>query len=108
MDGDEFDLRLVRLLTALNDTVQLLRDYGAEHWATSLELDGHRIASGDRGGLEHLVQAFGGMGSLNDLVLCQTPRRPDDPDDDPDDTLSALRSSIYADATALRHHLDGR
>ena len=58
--------RLVALLTALETTEERLRQLGDDHWADWLRRDHARIARGDAYGLEHLKNAFGGMGSIND------------------------------------------
>jgi hypothetical protein len=39
------------------------------HWAERLAGDLRTIRAGDAYGLDHLLQAFGGMGSINDLVI---------------------------------------
>ncbi|WP_030443562.1 DUF6966 domain-containing protein [Actinoplanes subtropicus] len=58
--------RLVALLTALESAEERLRQLGDDHWADWLRRDCARIARGDIYSLEHLKQAFGGMGSIND------------------------------------------
>jgi hypothetical protein len=62
-----------RLLTAMTETVGLLRAQGEDHWADWLESDRVRIASGDAYGLDHAKQAFGGMGSINDSFPADEP-----------------------------------
>lgn len=102
MEADEFDARVARLLATMEEAAALLRAHGQPGWATWLERDLYRIADGDRGGIEHLLSAYGGMGSLNDVVLMPT-------DGDPfgDERLSVLRSAMFADASALLRHLSG-
>ena len=85
--GDE--PRLARLLVALAESVTLLRERGDAHWADWLERDRARIAGGDAYGLEHLKQAFGGMGSINDTY----------PSDD--DDVGARLAEIYSSAAQL-------
>ncbi|WP_147437328.1 DUF6966 domain-containing protein [Micromonospora musae] len=58
--------RLAALLAALTEAEDRLRQLGDDHWAGWLERDRVRVAQGDAFGLEHLKQAFGGMGSIND------------------------------------------
>lgn len=129
MDADEFEVRLARLLATLDDAAALLVEHGEHGWAAWLEGDRRRIAQGDLAGLDHLLAAFGGMGSLNDLVFDPrngnalspghdadhrtgrgtgrgTDRHP--VDDRDNEALDAFRSSIYADATAVRHELRRR
>ena len=59
----------IELLSTLEQAVQLLRDASQQRWADWLERDRRLIASGDFYGVEHLLQAFGGMGSINDIAL---------------------------------------
>ncbi|MBL8523403.1 MAG: hypothetical protein JNN20_06930 [Betaproteobacteria bacterium] len=47
----------------------LLAKHGEKHWASWLEQDARRIQNLDLYGVEHVLSAFGGMGSINDLVL---------------------------------------
>lgn len=103
VDAEEFEVRLSRVLAALDESVTLLERYDAEHWAERLRADMRRIASGDRGGLDHLLQAFGGMGSLNDLVLEPTTGAMSDADD----RLDVLRNTMFIDAVMLRRALGG-
>jgi hypothetical protein len=58
--------RVVALLAALTAVENRLRQLGDDHWADWLRRDRERVARGDAYGLEHLKQAFGGMGSIND------------------------------------------
>jgi hypothetical protein len=47
-----------------------LRAHGERQWAFRLEGDLEVIRDGDAAGVDHLLSADGGMGSLNDLWLC--------------------------------------
>ena len=60
------------LISALDETVALLNRHGATHWAKWFERDRELVAKGDFFGVEHLLTAFGGMGSFNDLYLCKS------------------------------------
>ena len=81
------------LLSALDQATLLLRQSQQKKWAGWLEKDRRLIADGEFYGVEHLLQAFGGMGSLNDVALVES---------DKDAELRALCNSIYERATALR------
>lgn len=60
----------IQALAELLDRAQeLLTKHGEKHWASWLEQDARRIRNLDLYGVEHLLSAFGGMGSINDLVL---------------------------------------
>ena len=83
--------------------IAVLRRHGADFWADWPEADARRIAAGDVHGLKHLLQAFGGMGSFNDLFIHSVNG---DPISDSDALavnaeLDRLRSSIYDNAKAL-------
>jgi hypothetical protein len=58
--------RLAILVEALSS---FLRKYGEEHWSAWLSKDASRIRNLDLYGLQHLLGAFGGMGSISDLLL---------------------------------------
>jgi hypothetical protein len=110
VDADEFEVRLTRLLATLDDAAALLVEHGEQGWAAWLEGDRRRIAQGDLAGLDHLLAAFGGMGSLNDLVF--DPRNGNtvagEHDDRDNEALDGFRASIYTDATAMRRELRRR
>lgn len=57
------------LADLLESTSDFLLKHGVHSWATWLAKDAKLIRGGDYYGIEHLLSAFGGMGSLNDLVL---------------------------------------
>lgn len=80
-----------RLLRNLHRAVALLGQDGEEHWAAWLSSDAGRIRAGDAYGLDHLLSAYGGMGSINDLGSGR---------------LRRLLSKIYDAAAALRRSLN--
>src|SRR5262249_9222640 len=92
------------LLDALDAAVALLRRYGKTMWADWLEQDRARIQNGDRYGVEHVLQAFGGMGSLNDVVIGPANRDPiaDDQIASVNMRLYELRDRMCDGATAVR------
>ncbi|KAH0444371.1 DUF6966 domain-containing protein [Paraburkholderia fungorum] len=57
------------LTEMLREAEALLRSYGQVHWADWLAKDARLIRLHDGFGVEHLLSAYGGMGSLNDVVL---------------------------------------
>jgi hypothetical protein len=60
----------IQALAELIEKAQaLLTKHGEKHWASWLEQDTRRIRNLDLYGIEHFLSAFGGMGSINDLVL---------------------------------------
>src|SRR5882762_2607692 len=72
--GIEADL--AQLEGALTVLIDLLRQHGQDRWGNWLARDAAQIEGGERFGLDHLISAFGGMGSLNDVIL--EPRTRDD------------------------------
>jgi hypothetical protein len=57
------------LAALIDQTVELLKAHGEEHWADWLEADARAIRARDGWGLEHFLAAFGGSGSLRDLIF---------------------------------------
>lgn len=91
------------LASMLDDTAELLRESGFVGWAEWFEIDAKRIRSLDFFGIEHLLTAFGGMGSFNDVVLHSR-----NEDGSPghalyaeNEKLDSLRTSIYNLANKL-------
>lgn len=63
--------KTAELLTVLARISGLLREAGARHWATWVNTAAARIRAGDASGLDIVLDANGGMGSFNDVVLCE-------------------------------------
>jgi hypothetical protein len=57
------------LASLMDELTTLLRDQGEEHWAEWVEADARAVRARDGWGLEHFLAAFGGSGSLMDLVF---------------------------------------
>jgi hypothetical protein len=104
----DFDAQYDRLLANLDGAVALLRAYAKGHWADWLESDRAKIAGGDRYALDHLLSAFGGMGSLNDLVIHPVNGDPiEEVDVDPvNRRLHGYRHEIWSAATAMKRELN--
>jgi hypothetical protein len=60
-----------KLMALLNDAVAILTQVGETHWSAWLADCHTQIAADAKSGSNHLLTAFGGMGSFNDLWLCQ-------------------------------------
>lgn len=86
------DAQVARLVVILDALVPILERSSEPRWAAWLARDAARIRNGDGGGVTHLLRAFGGMGSLSDVVLA-----------DPvlDGRLRSLRADAYELAVAL-------
>ncbi len=96
------------LATLLEEAEALLRKHNISHWADWLGKDARLIRILDLYGLEHLLSAFGGMGSLNDLGLAQPSK--DNPSilvtSSDDARFQTLLSEIHARAKKLRREED--
>jgi hypothetical protein len=63
------DAEVEALAESMESTSNFLDSYGVSSWACWLAKDAKLVRNGDFYGVEHLLSAFGRMGSLNDLVL---------------------------------------
>jgi hypothetical protein len=66
---DDLEAARAELFRAADALAKLLQDYGEQHWAAWVSRDRQRIQDGDASGIDHLLRAYGGMGSLNDLII---------------------------------------
>jgi len=64
-------LEIEALAAMIEEAESILRKYEISHWADWLKKDALLIRKLDFYGIEHLLSAFGGMGSLNDLGLAK-------------------------------------
>jgi hypothetical protein len=103
MGNQQADVHLVALESLLDETIALLKQHGEDHWAGWLRISRQRLAAGDAYGLDHLLSAFGGMGSFNDLVVMRLNGHRIDPskEDDINERLARVRSEVWTEATAL-------
>jgi hypothetical protein len=62
------DAKIARQCKLLADIKQLLGNVGAARWEAWIARDLMLVESLDAYGLEHFLSAFGGIGSLNDLI----------------------------------------
>ena len=63
------DPDIAALAEMLEEAETFLRNYEISHWAEWVAKDARLIRNRDFFGVEHLLSAFGGMGSINDLSL---------------------------------------
>lgn len=105
--SDAFDERFERLLREMERLSALLAEHGELHWAEWLRRDREKIARHQRHGLDSLLSAFGGMGSLSDVVINPGDGRSIELDEAArvNERLGVLRSAVYRDASALRREL---
>ena len=53
----------------LDELITLLKSDGETHWSKWMSGAKNRIERRDAGGLDRILEAYGGMGSFNDLIL---------------------------------------
>ena len=103
------------LVRDLHQVVEMLWRQGETRWADWLADDCGLIRRGDPFGLDHLLSAYAGSGSINGLSLKRTnsftPKSPIDYERGPDreqatnDTLQLLLRRIWEQASLLRRTL---
>ncbi len=91
------------LADRLHKAVAILERHKVEHWAYWLRGDEAKIRALDFYGIEHLLSAFGGMGSINDLgLVVPHPENPSMLATSPEDeTFQALLDEIHRLAVKL-------
>jgi hypothetical protein len=102
-----FDERFERLLSEMEHLAAMLSEHGETHWAEWIRRDRVKIARHQRHGLDSLLSAFGGMGSLSDVVIHPGNGHSMELDEAArvNKRLTVLRSAVHRDASALRRAL---
>ena len=98
----------IELLIAILEQIEhLLVIHREQHWSAWITRDITAIKKYDAHGIVHLLSAYGGMGSFNDLWLCAANGHRIDEMEvmGVNDTLSALRSEAYALAKEIEHKI---
>jgi len=95
--ADDFDTHFQSLGKAIVECVSLLRASDETQFADWLEGDQLKIANGKTRALQHLLSAYGGMGSINDILL-------EDPQ--AQKRFRKLKSEIWKHADAMLRELD--
>jgi hypothetical protein len=97
-----------KLISYLADAISMLQRHGVTHWATWLEKDKNLLEKSDFYGIEHLLSAFGGMGSFNDLYICKENGHSieDDQVSIVNDKLMELNRKIYELAEEIRKEVN--
>lgn len=83
------------LANLLEEAATVLRSYEQAGWADWLAKDAKHIRALDGYGIEHLLSAYGGMGSLNDVVLQRNNGVDVTMDFNDNERFDNLRSEIY-------------
>jgi hypothetical protein len=102
--ADEVD----KLMERLRDTITLLRKYKENGWADWLQRDHDWIAQRDFRGVQHLFNAFGGVGSFSDLLIhpANGHELPEDEVVPVNQRLNALCGELYALAAKIRREVE--
>ncbi|WP_176036696.1 DUF6966 domain-containing protein [Brucella tritici] len=93
---DLLDPELNRLCLDIDAIVALLRSHHLRGWAEELEKAAQEVRNSDFHGIVRALNCYGGMGTLNDIILAE-----------PDDNLfRSLRDSIFQQAYAIKQSED--
>ncbi|CAM3123250.1 DUF6966 domain-containing protein [Asticcacaulis taihuensis] len=92
---------VAELLEALRGLERLLFEQGINTWAARLKQAADNIEKSDAYGLQQFLSMFGGMGSLNDLILSQDGKLPIEENEQ----LNSLRSKAWSLANNLRREI---
>jgi hypothetical protein len=65
----DIDSDVARLAQAMDELAEFLREQRQRRWADWVASDSATIRRGDGRGVIHFLAAFGGMGSLGDLLF---------------------------------------
>jgi hypothetical protein len=86
-----------QLCEKLREASALLKSAGEHHWASWLDKSLTRIERRDLSGVDHLLGAYGGMGSFSDLTLMSANGHSvtDENYHEVNNRLDALRSELY-------------
>jgi hypothetical protein len=103
----DFDDQLAGLKSSLDQTIALLREHGERQWLSWAERCRHELDAYDAAAFDHILGAYGGMGSFNDLLILAWNGHLVGPEREPavNDHLGNLRTAIWTSARALRHEL---
>lgn len=88
---------VARLAGTLEVMATLLKLHGDNGWAEQVERCRSSIAQSDYHGVDRLLRLYGGMGSLNDVVLQSGGIAPAEDNE----RFNALRTDAWKDANAL-------
>ena len=95
-----------KLIAILAELISLLNSDDETHWSAWMAEAKRRLEGEDVSGVQHLLSAYGGMGSFNDLILCQDTShggfRWKEGYEEKNDKLAQLRSSAWELAMAIK------
>lgn len=94
------------LIQILDELILLLRSDKETHWSDWMSRVKARLSASDFSGIELLLNAYGGMGSFNDLIIFQKIENGKfiwtDESKEKNDKLDLLRSKAWELATWLK------
>jgi Domain of unknown function (DUF6966) len=97
-----------QLIEILDQIVAVLDADGERHWRKWMASARSRLANSDYSGIEHLLGAYGGMGSFNDLIIGQSIVKGEfhwkDGAREANDKLDALRTQAYQIADFIKRN----
>jgi hypothetical protein len=97
-----------QLVKVLDQIISLLESDEEDHWKMWVSESKRRLLNSDYSGIEHLLSAYGGMGSFNDLVICQSSEDGKltwkEGYKKKNNTLSKLRSKAWELATYIKRN----
>lgn len=98
--------KTAELIQILDDLILLLRSDKETHWSGWMSRVKARLSDSDFSGIELLLGAYGGMGSFNDLMICQKIENGKfvwtDESKEKNERLDFLRSKAWELATWLK------
>ena len=87
------------LIKLLSDCISLLKKYNSE-WANWFSVAKSSLEQSDFSGIRKILEAYGGMGSFNDMVLFDDKNNDQCVDDN--NLLSNYRTEIYKIAEEIK------
>jgi hypothetical protein len=98
------DPEIAELEKSIQEAADLLHAYEETHWENWLRVNLHLIQNRQMRGLEGMLRAYGGMGSINDLYLHphNGHKLKEAEVDSVNDSLGRLLGRIYALCDKLR------
>ncbi len=89
------------LLEAMRALERFLAQNSESQWSAKISQAADRVEASDVLGLAQFLEMFGGMGSLNDIIIIQDRKLPRAENEE----LDALRASAWTQAHNLRHEI---
>ena len=108
-----------QLIGLLGEAVGLLDTYGEERWSAWMNRCRDALVAGDYSAVDVILEAYGGMGSFNDVTLSRRPTplrssvevamgpsQASEEEQRDDRALHELRGAIWRGAVELQRHVN--